>query len=601
MNNKIELSDPGVYSKDLQYLSFLPLREQFVDFTMLNHVGDQIAEKVLNLLLSDKSDFSFNIPLAINKGEIPSQVGKLRRLQISFENIQKHKDSLSLGYPMVLIDDEPGRSLAAPLFIWKINLSLVPDINRMWLLTPHNENNAYLNPVLKNYIEKNYNLNWETQIGLIETVNKNVINDTCSRLSDILNISFNPSSSLQNCPLQGGYDNNIILNTLILGAFEPFAVEENKIFPEYLKTGERKQWNTKIPALPSDAGQNKLLTDVFEGHNLVCEGLSGSGKTHALASVLPSLIADQGSVIIVSSQKSSFIDLHNQIQNSGILEMGILDLSDEAPDLGKILDYLEKLPLRIKNTKAPDKNSYKRQINTFTKLKKILELQYDAFHISSVNGWNWTELLGNFLNQHHRTDKHILRKFLQIDDFDFSSKENYIINRELGEHFVLYQKINSLDHPLNILNNRFFDADSSIETTRENAKIGINLYRHKINSLYHSLLIFKGEYAEFHKYKYSDFNADINNRIDNIIDDLSLYIEMFGDTFDKKSGFQDAKLKLLSVFSKKFKEVRNAKKQLLNDFSELKNCINKASFFNLQFPDFNEESKMVDIIEKLEE
>ncbi len=601
MYNKTELSDPGIYSNASSYLSILPLNDHFLDFTLLNHVGDQIAEKVLDVLMSDNPEISFNIPLAIKKGEIPSQVGKLRRLQITFEHFLNYKESLSLGYPMVLIEDESGNSVAAPLFIWKIDLSLVPDINRMWLLTPLNDKNAYLNPVLKKYIKNKYNLNWEEQIGLIETVNKTVINETCSRLSDLLNFSFTPSSTLQNCPEPGPNINNTIINGLILGAFEPFVPQENEKEEETENKGVRNSWNTKIPALPSDAGQNKLLTDLFNGHHLICEGLSGAGKTHAIASALPSLIAENGSVIIVSSNKSSFVDLHNKIQQSGIIDMGILDLSDGVPDQHKIVEFLEKLPLRIKKTKSPDSNSYKRQITTFNKLKKILEMQYEAFHISSVNGWNWTELMGHFLNQHHKTDKHILKKFLPLDDFDFSSKEHYIIHRELGEHFVLYQKINSLDHPLNILNNRFFDADSSVETTREDAKIGINLYRHKINSLYHSLLTFKGEYAEFHKHKFSDFSTKVNNSINNIIEDLTLYIAMFGDSFDKKSGFQDAKLKLLSVFSKKFKEVRIAKKELLNDLSDLKNYVSEATFFNLQFPDFNDESKMVDIVEKLKD
>jgi len=114
-------------------------------------------------------------------------------------------------------------------------------------------------------------------------------------------------------------------------------------------------------------------------------------------------------------------------------------------------------------------------------------------------------------------------------------------------------------------------------------------------------LIFVGDYSEHLKFEYRDFAADLEQQIDKIERDLDLYNDLYGEAFDKQSSFQNAKLKLLSVFSRKHQEIRAAKKQLLEDYSHLKSSYKKTAYFETNFPDIAEESKLAAVVSKLED
>lgn len=599
---KNNTTKPTNYSTALPYLSVLPITEQCLDFSVVDKVKQGLTEKIVQKLLSNATDVVLHIPLGIQKNTAAEKVGQYKALQKTFESFQLQKSGLSIGYPILLVDDdELGRPIAAPLFLWKIELNIAPNSNMDWTLTPLEKNKGYLNPILKNYLEARFNLDWEQQIGLIDTIDSKVVKETCLKLAKELNLEHQFSTAITTCPHPNKMPHNKMLNSIILGSFEPITLKEAKKLPKNLKPRERKQWQTKVAALDSNSAQDELIGTIFDGHHVVAEGISNTGKTHIIASILPSLLADKGAALIISPLSASFNEIQHHLEHLGIKNIGVLTLQDEVLDKERLIKYLEKLPKRTRTLTNFDNVTYSKQLDKHMRLRRRLENAYESLHNSIINGWNWTELVGQCLLNHKKSDKQILGRFLNNKDFSFLAKEQYIIARELGEHYVHYHKIDALKHPLNALHGRFFSDDSTIENTRTEAKTGLNLYRYKTNNLYQNFLVFVGNYAEYLKFQYRDFVADMEQQIDKIERDLHLYNDLYGEEFDKQGSFQNAKLKLLSMFSRKRQEIRAAKGQLLDDYQQLQQTYNETSYFSTDFPNIKEEAKLSDIEVKLED
>lgn len=599
MSKDTAANKPSNYINALPYLSVLPITEQCLDFSVVDKLNAKLTEEILQALLSE-APVSKVIPLSVQKDTPASQLKQRKALHKTFEDFQQQKHSLSLGYPIILMDDDKlGRPVAAPLFLWKVELNIEKE-NNDWLLTTVNEQTGHLNPILKNYLEARFELDWEKQIGLIDSINSQVVSNSCEKLSKELEIAYSAEPILEACPLPNETPQNTILNAMILGSFEPITLKEAQKLPKNLKARERKQWKTKVAALPSNAAQDELIGTIFKGHHVVAEGISKTGKTHIIASILPSLLADKGAALIVSPQPSSFNDIQHHLEQLGIKNIGILNLQDEVLDKERLIKYLEQLPKRTRTLSNFDNVTYSKQLHQYSRLRQGLETAHETLHKTTLNGWNWTELVGQCLLHHQKSDKQILSRFLDNTQFSFTAQEHETICKELEDHYVFYDKIDALKHALNALHGRFFSEQSTLESSKEAAKTGLNVYRYKNNTLYQKYLVFVGDYAEHLKFEYRDFAADMEQQIDKIERDLHLYNELYGDSFDKQSSFQNAKLKLLSMFSRRHQAIRAAKAQLLEDYEQLTQTYEQATFFQTDFPDIEEESKLADIEAKLE-
>lgn len=602
MENQEKATKPSNYVNALPYLSVLPITEQCLDFFIIDKIEKGLAKKTLQLFLSKEE---INEPLLLDltkaKGMPLSEIEQRKALHKSFEDFQAQKESLSIGYPLFLMDDSKlGKPIAAPLFLWKVELNLLEGSRNTWIITKNTDTKGYLNPILKNYLEARFELDWEKKIGLVNIIDNQVVDEVCQKLSSELQIEYLPFDKVVSCPRPDETPHNKILNSIILGTFEPISLKDAQKLPQNLQTRERKQWTTKVASLASNSNQDDLIGAVFDGHQILVEGKSNTGKTHVIASILPSLLIDRGATLIISSQPSAFNDIQYHLGNLGLKDVGILNLQDEVLDKERLIEYLEKLPARVRTMAALDQVEYSKKIDQHHRYRLLLEKAYDSLQQPSIHSWNWPELLGQCLLHHQKSDKQILSRFLDNKLFEFTEKEEQLICNELAEHYRYYHQIDALKHGLNALHGRFFINEMDLEKSKEASKIGVNLYRHKVNRLYQEYLVFGGDYAESIKFDYLDFVASMEQQINKIKDDLHLYNNLYGENFDKQSSFQNAKLKLLSLFSQKHQDIRLAKERLLEDYKKLKETYEAAVYFKTDFPQIEAESKLADVEEKLE-
>lgn len=586
----------------LPYLSVLPMTEQYLDLFILERVQVGLAEQLIEQLLRTETDVVVHVPLGIQKNTPAEQISQLKALQRSFKGFHHQAQGLSIGFPLLLIEDQKlGRPVSAPLFIWKIALKEVVGSNMDWTIVPLNGNRGYLNPLMKNYLEARFNFRWEETIGLIDTVDKTVLQQTLEHLANLDALTTSAPSTIVPSPLLDQATLNSSSNSLILGQFEPITIQENKKLPKNLQTKHRREWLNRLPALPTNHQQRTWLETVFNGHHVVVEGGFKTGKTHAIAAALPSVLADQGSVLIVSPQPSTFNDLYHHLEGMGLINVGVLSLQDEVMDKERLIAYLERLPKHTRSIPAFDEVTYSQELDAYRTLEQQLVATYQQLHAPIFKGWNWLELLGQGLLEHQEQHRQLLGRFLDPAAFTFTEQEFDSLEAALQQHYPLFRPLDALKHSLNALDGRFFTDRFPLEKAQEEARHLIQLYRHRTQRLYDRYLIFVGEYAELLHLRYREFVTRMEQQIDKIEGQIDLYKRLYGEAFDKQSSFQDAKLKVLSVFSRKYQAIRAAKAQLLRDYQQLKEEYTESNYLEQPFPNIKEEVHLADVAVKLEE
>ncbi|MFK7796129.1 MAG: hypothetical protein AB8E82_01665 [Aureispira sp.] len=586
----------------LPYLSVLPMTEQYLDLSILERVQVGLAQQLVKQLLRTETDVVIHVPLGIQKNTPAEQLSQLKALQRSFKGFNDQAQGLSIGFPLLLIEDTKlGKPVSAPLFIWKVVLKKVAASNMDWSITPLNGNHGYLNPLMKNYLEARFDFNWESTIGLIDTVDQSVVEQTLKQLAEITPIQIHATADIVPSPLLEQAELNSSSNSLILGQFEPITVQENKQLPKNLQTKHRREWLERLPALPINHQQQKWLNTVFNGHHVVVEGEFNTGKTHAVAAALPSVLVDQGSVLIVSPQPSTFNDLYHHLENMGLLNVGILSLQDEVMDKERLIAYLERLPKYTRSVLSFDEVQYSQELDAYRSLQQQLIANHECLHRPLLQDWNWLALLGNGLLEHQQHHRQLLGRFLDPASFEFTLQEFQSVEQDLKNHYPLFRPLDALKHSLNALDGRFFLGKKSLDKAQKEAHRLVQLYRHRTQRLYDRYLIFVGEYAELLHLNYRKFVTRIEQQMDKIEGQINLYKRLYGEDFDKQSSFQDAKLKVLSVFSRKYQAIRAAKAQLLRDYQQLQEEYTQSNYLEQPFPDIKEELHLADAAVKLDE
>lgn len=588
-------------AQTLPYLSVLPMTEQYLDLSTLERVQKGLADYLLEQLLHTETDIVVHIPLGIQQNTPTQQINQLKALQRSFKDFRQQAQGLSIGFPLLLLqDDELGCPVSAPLFIWKIVLKEVTDSNMDWTITPLNNNQGYLNPLIKNYLEARFSFLWEEAIGLIDTVDQISIQQTLKQLKELGVLPIDPQPILVPSPRLDQATLNSCSYSLLLGQFEPITIQENKKLPKHLQNKQLRKWLHCLPGLVTNHQQRQWLKTVFEGHHAVVEGGSNTGKTHAIAAALPSVLVNQGSVLIVSPTPSTFDDLYHYLERMHLLNVGVLSLQDEVMDKERLIAYLERLPKHSRSISSFDEVTYSQELDSYWEIQQELVMAHQSLHQPLLNGWNWLELLGNGLLEHKQHHRQLLGRFLNPNDFEFSTQEYNYLKKDLQQHYPLFRPLDALKHPLNALNGRFFTDNSSLTKTQEKVLQLIELYKHKSQLLYDSYLIFIGEYADSLHLSYRNFATRIEQQVNKIERQIALYKKLYGEAFDKQSSFQDAKLKVLSLFSRKYQAIRAAKIQLSHNYQQLKEEYIQHNYLQEPFPDSKEELHLTDVAVKLE-
>lgn len=589
------------YSNALPYLSALPINEERLDLSILDRVTPNLAQRLLERLLHPATDIDVHVPLGIQNNTTPNQIRQLKALQHTFQHLSVQAEQWSVGFPLLVWQDASlGRLISAPLFLWRTTLQPAPGEGGDWIFHPTQNNKGYLNPILKSYLETRLDFQWNQTIGPVDTVDAAVLQHVVERLSELLDIAPLGALTVEAAPSVEQAPDCAWVSSLLLGQFEPLTAKDNRKLPKDLQAKHRQAWMTKLPALPCNAEQEEWLATVFAGHHCVVEGSAHTGKTCAITAALPSLLADQGTALIVLPNAEALKRFQAQLQTLGLNQLGVFSLHDPVVDKERLITFMERLHKHVRQLPNFDDITYSKQLHAYRAVRRQLTEAHRALHHPLLNGEHWTALVGSALTEHDQCHRHLLGRFLQAKDFAFTDEEYQLLCNELEQHYPFFAPLDALKHPLNALHGRFFAEKTELRIVLDELPPLVYEYRHRIQRLYERYLILIEEYAEHQQLLYRDWVARLEQQIDKIEGDLLLYNELYGEAFDKQSGFQDAKLKVLSLFSSRYQAIRAAKAQLLVDYQQLRDTYLEPNYLQTPFPDIKEEPRLADMALQLE-
>ncbi|MCP4439737.1 MAG: hypothetical protein GY810_12405 [Aureispira sp.] len=592
--------NPLVYLNTLPYLSILPLNEACLDMWALTKITKQLPVHLLANILG-KYDFEVGIDLSIYINNSKEEIEQISAFQQTFQQFVEETTELTIGYPLLLMEDgKLGKPIAAPIFLWKIKLELVEGYSNKWLLSYVNEEEGQLNEVLKNYLETRFDFDWEQHVGFIDTIDSKNIEHYCSNLAKQLRLPEVGRKRLEPCPsTHEELGRNALIWSGTIGQLAPSSDDIEKI-PPVLRPRDAKHWKTPISCQAANPEQEKMVELFFAGKHMVVEGQTQSGKTHTIAGLLPTVIADDASALVLSNMSSSLDEIELHLQNMGLRASDILRLDDKIASKEKLIAQLEALAEESKTIPRFNAVGYVNNLDKYVGYKKQLASAYDALHQKVVDNRDWTDIVGEFLQYHRQDRKQFLARAITTKDFEFSPIEYKKISTQLADHEPKFRKVGTLDHPMMQLHKKWFLPDLAPKAKTLVKKNLKDFYR-RLRNLYHKYMQFVDWYTDDLKFSYHNYAEELEGQINKIEEEIRYYNDLYGADFDSLGALTSAKLRLLGMFSKRYQDIRAAKTKLYQKYEDLQDTYQVKTYFDAKLPKVHQQSKLVDLENKLEQ
>ncbi|MCB0640156.1 MAG: hypothetical protein KDC44_00890, partial [Phaeodactylibacter sp.] len=254
-------------------------------------------------------------------------------------------------------------------------------------------------------------------------------------------------------------------------------------------------------------------------------------------------------------------------------------IRDAAADLPILSDLLKAKSQQSKALPL-DNNRYKLLLGKCTRSKGKLDAAYQFLEKPLFGNLNWTELVGFFLRSNSMQGKELLASHLNPADYQFTSEEFTDLKGILERSAPLYQKVNTLKHPLTNLHPSIFleraQADSlqllqqELEQSIQAAKA---LQLKFIGAIDTFTLKLSDHYGKYH--------LQYQSRLSQILDSITDAGNQYGAAFlDKTPG----SLKVQGIFSTKARQIRSIKEKTASNYQSLAKLVHQNKLIDHEFP-----------------
>ncbi|MCP4441117.1 MAG: DNA helicase [Aureispira sp.] len=615
------------------YLNAIPKRYLTrLDLADLNNIEKNLADKFINQLLSN-ANFQFTISLNQNPANEVGQQKQdlvLRRLNsMVIENDDHYAEhgtkTFGFGYPIILRRDkkDPSRIIKAPLIVWSLDIERNFRKENQWVikksedfsvtsnlvLATHlfNDNKTKLVPLYDQLLEDDI-LDKQELAHLaflqMQQLSPNLAERTEELFHKVLNASPQSLKSDEEIE-QLELKTPVILWSGVFGLFRSqkesivkdvtdFENQFDQIKDYYTQQAQAKQNNPKafphfmkhtFSLVDTDPSQQHLLHALGRGEDLIIQGPPGTGKSRTLSSIITNAISNGGRCLVVCEKKSALDVLYNNLQKLGLDELAVI-IEDVYRDRSAVINSV-----RDRTQQARDPN-YKPSAN-FIRLLQNTAMQVgrlQAFHKKLMEpvcaDMNWSMVVAQLLEASKSYKPSVLGQHLNPRSFNFSTEEYLNITNILKEGKPLFDKLGSLSHPLNALNERFFKIANVSQTEEEFKKI-LDKIAYAVEAAQRDILTNLFEYEKQIEDHYSSVFAAKNRLVDEMTEIIELGFKKNKYYFNKTGGFYRG---MLGSMSSKYKELDEAKDKVLKKYFGLQQLHTKFgyfkhTFFNISSPD----------------
>jgi hypothetical protein len=473
--------------------------------------------------------------------------------------------SLKVGYPL-LVSMQGNVVKAIPFFIWDISLTPVDKVGVKWMFY----RNVSLLPVVNPVILALPSFD-KLKAVISPFLNKNGIDlDDFRAINQAVDPLFNSNDFI--VPLSGAENIEIrkneykILNSVQLLVLKSlFEQKEETLY-------FAKNQNVTLPG--HSFGLQVLLPEqatayhkIQENTHKIIEGSAGTGKKFLLFNMVSNALSNGRTCLIVSENNGFFQSMDHFFSSNNLENLVLSQHGDEH--LRQLIKRLTFIIQQEKNSPVFAVDNFKEILASCQRLFTKLSLAYGASRKKIFDQLDWTEVVALFIQSVSSDEIKLVNIRIPTDNFNFIPSEFYSLLSEIEPLQKRFEAINTLQHPLNVLNTSLIDL-SDFEEGADQFHLLLNEERNNFRFI---LVEYSNGLAQ-----YSDsLNIHLFNEIQLIIELIEElknkfdgYFDLYGNDFIYTKSFS---LLLYSKVAGRGKKMIEAREELNVLFQQLNNKI----------------------------
>lgn len=568
-------------NKDQKPKNGIPYLEAFPFYRFVTDLCD---------LESDEKEFARLMVEALQQGKMETTFQSHSKSEEKLHHIHFESRSweriggqrcTAIGFPLFLTREGSSVKLA-PLLIWPVTLD--PDLHRpnFWTIRSVGEKGPFPNPLLSLLLPEGSAPpvpGWQPStipdVESIQQYGKEIASllETTWQESWVAPYPIPPLEVMSDLA-----DQRVILPCMVLGSFKPaFLPAEDETFWAYDETPVVRQPNRQaFERMRFSPTQAMAWERAQKGKTTLVESLDQKATLDWVAELILNALSNGERTLVISDRINRLSQIQHKLAGQGN-EWLTFFLKDPYQD-----SYLlaELLKARIDKEESPTslpQDDFKVALAKCIRQKEKLDSSYQALQKKLLGPYNWTDLVGLYLKSSAIEGKELLSSQLSTQDLLFQFEEYEAFKQVIAKSIPLFNKVNTLKHPLTALHPSHFLRYEKEASLRRLEKMVADFTR-QLEELNHEVLRQTDAYAlKLNDHLEQGF-LSLNARLQQTLDEFSDHSHKFGDSFQKTGASR-----LKGLFNNKAKELAKAREETTQSYLALARHHQDHNFFDFSF------------------
>jgi len=492
---------------------------------------------------------------------------------------------LALGFPIVAMKTEEAW-LSAPLLLWNFQLEPDPDRADAWNISRQPDLPVYANLHLARQINQDFWMDFETELLDLQKSgisSPKALATWVAHWAEKLGWELeNQTIALSPWPKPEDLEKSscevAVYWSAALGVFPPQEHHPLQLPEPKPAETSSSDWGHSFGFPELDPWQSNAL-HILRTHRLaLIEGIAGTGKTHLLTHLLTQALSNAKNCLVVSESVPSLQQIQALLGHQTFVSLTFL-LRDAFYDKNLLLELLRVIGQAERTETRHRKDAFRQTLDKLSLEKMKMDQQYLSVRRKVFGESNWPEITGRFLRINKVEGKELLSSQLNPQEFQFQEKEFQETTEAIEKSLPLFQRINTMNHPLRNLNAGIFihyDKEESLEFIERQTKELLE----KASKVHHRFILKQNEYADRLLDFYEQHYRELLEKTEALGDRLREADRRFGMEF-LRSG--KGTLRLYGVFSDKHRQMLELKEAIALAAAAMEQTHREHRFFEFKF------------------
>ncbi len=533
------------------YLTAFPGEGNMLDlYSLKDAVPQQGLANWLSGLLGEQAE---PLPLQVSYAQ-DEQLWHFYRESVNAGQ-SRFVDPLQVGFPVLRVRRTDG-SYAAPLFLWRVRLRPDPYQSQRWLLDRNKPDGPLINPFIEPFLKTFFPAEKLPDGGadrvrmLLQFLEKNA--EQTARFGPLPDLREEQGAQLAWSALLGVFPHPAQLFT---------RQADWTGWPDQIRSPE-------TPAIPPHQILDPNQQEAFaKSQNLpvsVVRAPSGTGVKYFIEALVIQALASGQRVLVVSDRPPTIPYLQNRMEALGLSGMGFaLRRMDED---GLQLQQLLYLLAKQQGTPIPfDKMTYERTIRAYHRLEESFQKRSTAVREACFGSFDWTDTVGLFLKSSRKAGRELLADALRRHPIALTMDEFEELGQAAATGQALFEKLGTLQHPLNAVQDRLF-LTLSRQEAHDFLSRELDRFIGEFSKLQHAFILSLNRYTDGLRELYDDYFRRMRQHLEGIFADLEEGEGQYGDDFMLTSNLS---LKLYEWMSGRVRSIVRLREQVREKYRRL--------------------------------